>query len=96
MARGDFRSPPGLQAQCCTQHIIGGCKCCHMMMRRVCNFWHADWATLSAHDKRVRSNHVSTTADLSFVEGITPVITGATLPAAVEATGAMPNHHIGN
>eukprot|EP00957_Ditylum_brightwellii_P156837 11937267-Ditylum_brightwellii.AAC.1 len=38
-----------------------------------------EWVAVSVHDKRVWSNHVSTTAGLSFVNDIDPVITGAFL-----------------
>eukprot|EP00957_Ditylum_brightwellii_P027522 2080666-Ditylum_brightwellii.AAC.1 len=56
-----------------------------------CSKKHADWATLSAHDKKVWSNHVSNTDDLSFVKDIIAVITGATPPDTAAAINAMFN-----
>eukprot|EP00957_Ditylum_brightwellii_P142400 10849466-Ditylum_brightwellii.AAC.1 len=66
--RGNFCTPPGLQTNVCNQRIAVGCACCHMMARGTCNFSHSSWACLSAHNKRVWSNYVSTTPGLDVVE----------------------------
>eukprot|EP00957_Ditylum_brightwellii_P079261 6027387-Ditylum_brightwellii.AAC.2 len=58
-------------------------------MRGSCNYQHAAWTSLSAHDKRVWSTFVSTTPGIDFVDGITPATTEATPPGAA----TMPNQN---